>query len=182
MFRRNMQMSADSLIYTDLDSLVRLYQDPIFFNEGNRQYASDSIYMVIKNKQMEKAHLLSNAFITIQEDPVSYDQIRGTEMVAYFDSTSALTRFDALGGASTIFYLEEQGALATVNKVDSKMIYATFKDGDLERIYYYENPKNDGYPSVQMPEDERTLKGFRWEPENAGRLAAGCHLVNPAAE
>jgi len=165
MFRRDMQMSADSLNYSDLDSLVRLYQNPIFYNEGNRQYAADSIYMVIKNKQMEKAHLLANAFITIQEDPNSYDQIRGTEMVAYFDSTSALTRFDALGGASTIFYLEEKGALATVNKVESKMIYATFQDGEIERIYYYDNPKNDGYPTVQMPEEDKTLKGFRWDPE-----------------
>ena len=165
MFRRNMQMVADSLVYSDLDSLVRLYKDPIFFSDGNRQYASDSIYMVIKDRQMQKAHLLSNAFITVEEQPHCYDQIRGTEMVAYFDSTSALTRFDALGGASSIFYLEEQDVLATVNKVESKMIYATFKDGELERIYYYDNPKNDGYPSVQMPEEERTLKGFRWEPE-----------------
>ena len=165
MFRRNMQMRADSLTYSDLDSLARLYKDPVFFNEGNRQYAADSIYMVIKNKQMQKAHLLSNAFITIEEQEHCYDQIRGTEMVAYFDSTNALTRFDALGGASSIFYLEEQGALATVNKVESKMIYALFKDGDLNQIYYYENPKNDGYPTVQMPQEERTLKGFRWEPD-----------------
>ena len=165
LFRRDLQMASDSLTYTDLDSLVRLYQEPIFYNEGNRQYASDSIYMVIRNRQMEKAHLLSNAFITIQEEAHSYDQIRGAEMVAYFDSTTALTRFDALGGAASLFYLEEQNALATVNKVESKMIYATFKDGDIERMYYYENPKNDGYPTVQLPEEEKQLKGFRWEPE-----------------
>ncbi len=165
MFRRDMQMCADSLDYCDLDSLVRLYKDPIFYNQGDRQYAADSIYMVIRNKRMEKAHLLSNAFITIQEDTSSYDQIRGAEMVAYFDSTSALTRFDALGGAASVFYLVENNALATVNKVESKMIYATFKDSDIERIYYYDNPKNDGYPTVQMPQDERRLKGFRWEPD-----------------
>ena len=165
LFRRDMQLASDSLNYNDLDSLVRVYQDPIFYNEGNRQYASDSIYMVIRNKRMEKAHLLSNAFITIQEDPHSYDQIRGTEMVAYFDSTTALVRFDALGGASSLFFLEEQEALATVNKVDAKMIYATFKDGYIERMYYYDNPKNDGYPTVQLPDDEKQLKGFRWDPE-----------------
>ena len=165
LFRRDMQMAGDSLIYTDLDSLVRLYQDPIFYNEGNRQYASDSIYMVIKNRQMQRAHLLSNAFITIEEAPKTYDQIRGTEVVAYFDSTSALTRFDALGGAATLFYLEENGVLATVNKVEAKMIYATFEDGNIERIHYYDNPKNDGYPTVQLPEEDKTLKGFRWEPE-----------------
>ena len=165
LFRRNMQMVADSLTYSDLDSLVRLYQNPIFYNEGNRQYVGDSIFVVVKNQQMQRAHLLSNAFITIEEAPKCFDQIRGTEMVAYFDSTNALTRFDALGGASSIFFLEEDGVLATVNKVESKMIYATFKDGDLDHLYYYENPKNDGYPSVQLPDDERTLKGFRWEPD-----------------
>ena len=165
LFRKDIQMSSDSLTYTDLDSLVRLYQDPLVFNEGRRQYASDSIYMVIQDKRMQKAHLLSNAFITIQEDPASYDQIRGTEMVAYFDSTTALTRFDALGGASSLFFLEENGVLATVNKVESKMIYATFKDGDIDRMHYYDSPKNDGYPTVQLPKDDQKLKGFRWEPE-----------------
>jgi hypothetical protein len=165
LFRKDMQMVSDSLAYTDLDSLVRLYKDPIFYNEGNKQYAADSIFLSIRNKTVEKANLLSNAFITIEQDPSSYDQIRGAEMVAYFDSTSALTRFDALGGAASIFYLVEQNALATVNKVESKMIYATFKDGDIERMYYYDNPRNDGYPTVQLPQDERQLKGFRWEPE-----------------
>ena len=165
LFRKDMQMVSDSLSYTDLDSLVRLYKDPVFYNEGNKQYAADSIFLSIKNRTVEKANLLSNAFITIQEDTTAFDQIRGAEMVAYFDSTSALKRFDALGGAASVFYLVEQNALATVNKVESKMIYATFKDGDIERMYYYDNPKNDGYPTVQLPEDERKLKGFRWEPE-----------------
>jgi len=165
MFRSDMQMSSDSLAYNDLDSLVRVYQEPIFYNEGDRQYTADSIYLVVRNRAVEKAHLLSNAFITIQEEVLSFDQIRGAEMVAYFDSTSALTRFDALGGASSLFFLEENGALATVNKVDSKMIYATFKKGNIEKMYYYDNPKNDGYPTVQLPQEEKELKGFRWEPE-----------------
>ena len=161
LFRSDVQMSSDSLTYTDLDSLVRLYQDPLVFNEGRRQYAADSIYMVIREKRMQKAHLLSNAFITIQEDTASYDQIRGTEMVAYFDSTTALTRFDALGGAASLFYLEENGVLATVNKVESKMLYALFDKGNLDKIYYFDNAKNDAYPIVQLPKDERYMKGFR---------------------
>ena len=165
LFRRDMQMAGDSLYYTDLDSLIRLFQDPIFYNSGHRQYAADSIYVVIKERRMQRAHLLNNAFITIEEAPGAYDQIRGTEMVAYFDSTNALTRFDALGGASSLFYLEENDALATVNKVDAKMLSATFQNDSLQRMYYYDNPKNDGYPTVQLPEEDKTLKGFRWEPE-----------------
>ena len=181
MFRRNMQMVSDSLAYNELDSLVRVYKDPIVYSDGNRQYASDSIYLVMRNQKVDKAHLLSNAFITIHEQANMYDQIRGTEVIAYFDSTSALRRFDALGGASTVFYLEEQGALATVNKVESKMLYATFKDGEMEKIYYFDNPSNDGYPTVQLPEDERKLKGFRWEPERRPQSPLDVTSLTPRA-
>jgi len=165
LYRNNMQMACDSLTYSDLDSLARLYGEPLIFNEGNKQYSSDSIYVAVKNREAEKAHLLDNAFITIEEGPGAFDQIKSVEMVAYFDSTRTLQRFDALGGASSLFYLTEENALATVNKVESKMIYATFTRGNLDHIYYYDNPKNDGYPTVQLPKEEKTLKGFRWDPD-----------------
>jgi hypothetical protein len=86
-------------------------------------------------------------------------------MLAFFDSKGGLKRFDALGGASALFYIEENDALATVNKTDSKMLSANFKDGELQRIYYYEAPKNDGYPIVQLDEEEQKMKGFNWQPE-----------------
>ena len=169
LFRKDIQMSCDSLAYYDLDSLVRLYRDPLVFNEGNRQYAADSIYVVIKNKKAERARLMSNAFITTQEDTICYDQIKSTEMMAYFDSTRTLQRFDALGGATALFFLTENDALATVNKVESKMLYAVFDQGNLDKIYYFDNAKNDAYPIVQLPKDERYMKGFRWNPERKPR-------------
>ena len=167
MFREDIQLACDSLVFTELDSLVRLYKDPIVFNEGNRQYVADSIYVVVHGQAVEKAWLMSDAFITTCEDSLAhaFDQIRGAEMVAYFDSTAVLRRFDALGGASALFFLEENGSLATVNKVESKMLYATFADGELQRIYYFEDAKNDAYPVVQLPKEERELKGFRWDPD-----------------
>ncbi len=165
LFRRDMQMSCDSLVYYDLDSLVRLYRDPLVFSDGNRQYAADSIYLIIKDRKADRARLMSNAFITTKEDTVCYDQIKGAEMMAYFDTTRTLRRFDALGGATALFFLTENDALATVNKVESKMLYATFEKGNLDKIYYFDNPKNDAYPVVQLPAEERYMKGFRWEPE-----------------
>lgn len=165
MFRRDMQMSCDSLAYTGLDSLARLYGTPIVYNEGNKQYAADSIYLAMKNQEVDKAHLLNNAFITIREAEDAFDQIRSVEMVAHFDTDRNLSRFDALGGASSIFYLTEDDVLATVNKVESKMIYATFTEGEIDHLYYYDNPKNDGYPTVQLPKEDKVLKGFRWDPD-----------------
>ncbi|MBR6054154.1 MAG: hypothetical protein IKP46_02315 [Bacteroidales bacterium] len=167
MFREDTQFVCDSLVYTALDSLYRLYIDPIVYNEGNRQYVADSIFVATKNGAIDKASLMSNAFVTTAEDTTAalFDQIKGAEVLAYFDSTAALKRFDGLGGASAIFYLEENGSLATVNKVESKMLSALFVDGQVEKIFYFDEAKNDAYPVVQLPKEERQLKGFRWEPE-----------------
>ena len=165
MFKSDMQARCDSLEYTDLDSLARLFLSPIVWNEGNRQYTSDSLTVSVKNQRMDKANLMSNAFIIIQEDTLCFDQIRGTEIMAYFDSTTVLERFDALGGSSALFYLKENDAFATVNKVEARMITANFVDGEIDRISYFDSPKNDAYPLVQLPEEERQMKGFNWQPD-----------------
>ena len=164
-FRNDMQVACDSLAYTDLDSLIRLYENPIIWNEIKRQYSADSITVVVKNRSIDRASLMSNAFIIVQEDTLSYDQIRGTEMMAYFDSTGALRRFDSMGGASGVFYIEENGSLATVNKFESKMLTATLKDGNIQDLNYFDAVKTDAYPVVQMKKDEKILKGFDWQPD-----------------
>lgn len=164
-FRRDIQVRCDSMHYSDLDSIARFYKDPVIWNEENKQYYSDSLAVLIKKGRVDRASLMSNAFVVTQEDSLLYDQIKSAEIMAFFDSTSALKRFDALGGATAVFFLRENDRLATVNKVESKMLSGNFVKGNIDRIYYYDSPKNDAYPVVQFPQQERYLKGFRWIPE-----------------
>ena len=164
-FKKDMQIVCDSLLFCDLDSLARFFVEPVIWQESRKQYAADSIYVLVRNGAMDKASLMANAFISIQEDTTHYDQIKGTEMLAYFDDKGEMNRFDVLGGASALFYIEENEALATVNKPESKMLSAIFKDGEIQRIYYYDEAKNDGYPIVQLSDEDQRLKGFKWQPE-----------------
>lgn len=166
-FSGSMQARCDSLVFFELDSLVRMYIEPIIWNEnGRHQYYSDSLTILVADGRIGKANLLDNAFVIIQEDSVSFDQIKATEMMAYFDTTSALSRFDGLGSATAIFYLEENDALATVNKSESKMLSAWFADGELDRVYYFDSPKNSAYPAVQLPSEDRQMRGFRWDTDS----------------
>ena len=164
-FRHDLQVACDSLRYCELDSIARLYIDPMVWNDGNRQYSADSIAVLVKGNSIDRASLMSNAFIITQETPDLFDQIRATEVMAYFDTTTALRRFDALGGASAVFFLKEKEEFATVNKVETKMLSALFADGDLHSIYYFDSPKNDAWPVPQLKESERRMKGFNWQPE-----------------
>ena len=165
MFRKDLQLSCDSLYYSDLDSIARFFIEPIIWNEGNRQYTSDSLFVLVKSGGVDRASLMSNAFILTQEAENYYDQIKGTDVMAFFDSTSALRRFDALGGATALFYLQENEEYATVNKVESKMLSALLKDGSVEKVYYFDSPKNDAYPIAQLPPKESRMRGFNWMPE-----------------
>ena len=182
LYKSDIQIACDSLAYNDLDSLVRMYERPVVWNESNRQYSADSLFAVLKNQSLQKASLMSNAFIIIKEDTLCYDQIRATEMLAYFDTTGALSRFGAMCDANAIFYLQEDSVYATVNKSEAKMLSAYFKNGDIDRVYYFESAKNDGYPVAQMTSEERVLKGFSWQPElrPSGRQDVTPYSIRPS--
>jgi len=165
-FRKDMQVRCDSLRYSDLDSIARLYTDPIVWNEGRRQYNSDSLFVLLRNEKMERANLLSNAFIHTEEAEGYFDQIKSTDVIAYFSDSTSLRRFDALGGVTALLYLEENGAIATVNRTESRMMMATFDgEGNVDHVYNYDNPKSDAYPVVQLPAAEHKLRGFNWQPD-----------------
>ena len=179
-FREDIQMRCDSMCYCDLDSVARFYLDPIVWNDGNRQYTADSLFILVGGGGPRKASLQSNAFVVIKEDENSYDQIRGTEILAYFDSLdSSLKRFDALGGSSAIFYLRENEVFATVNKVESKMLSGILVNGDIDHVYYFEQPKNNAYPVVQLPDAERKMKGFTWRPDERPAGPEDITLIEP---
>ena len=169
-FRKDMQVRCDSLRYSDLDSIARFYVDPVVWNEGRRQYNSDSLFVLIRESRMERANLMSNAFIHTEEPGGYFDQIKSTDVLAYFSDSTALRRFDALGGVTSILYLEENDAIATVNKTESQMMMATFdSEGNVDHVYNFDSPKSDAYPVAQMPKADQMLKGFNWQPERRPR-------------
>ena len=151
--------------YNDIDSVARFYIDPVVWNEGNRQYSSDSLFILVRNNSIDRANLMSEAFIITKEDSLCFDQIKATEVIAYFDTSATLRRFDALGGASAFFYLQENETFATMNKVESKMLSAIFKEGQIDRVYYFDSPKNDAYPVAQLKMEDQRMRGFNWQIE-----------------
>ena len=160
-YKDNMQGLCDSLFYSDLDSMARLFINPVLWNEIKNQLASDSMQIIIKDGQMRKGLLLSNAFITTNEGGEFFNQIKAPEMVGYFED-GALTRFDALGGASMIFYLQEDTVITTMNKKECKIITSTLRNGELYKNHYYNDIKSNAFPIYELTEDQKRLKDFSW--------------------
>lgn len=165
MFRTDLQGICDSLVYTGIDSIARFYKDPVMWNDIKNQFTADSIQVVLKNNALNKANLLSNAYIISQEDSIHYNQIKSTEMAAYF-ANNDLYRFDALGGASAIFYLQEDSIVTVMNQKESKLLSAKITDRKIQKIKYIEQIKSDALPVYKLPMDQQQLRGFNWRAED----------------
>ena len=172
-FRDNMQIICDSLIYAGLDSIARLFGAPILWHDTKNQLTSDSMQMIIADGRFIKGNMISNSMVVMEEGNDYYNQIRGAEMTGFFNEDNELYRYDVLGGASVILYFGENGKISSVNNGEAKMISILLKNQEMERTSYYGDPKNDIIPIRLVKSDEKRFKNFKWMPEKrpASRFA-----------
>jgi len=79
-FRGDMQARSDSLTFNSIDSIARLYVNPVMWNEGS-QFTADSIQFVLTGGKLTKAELMSNAYYISREDSLYFNQIKSTDMI-----------------------------------------------------------------------------------------------------
>lgn len=162
-YRQDIQGVCDSLEFNSIDSIIRLYKNPALWHDKN-QFTADSIQLIISNGSLNKADLLSNAFVISREDSIHFNQIKGADIVAYFNE-GKLTRFDAYGGVNILFFFEEDSIITTMNAKKCRLMTATINDGKLERIRYFENIDSDAYPVIDLERSKMMLSGFRLRDE-----------------
>lgn len=160
-YRSDVQGKCDSLVYTGLDSMARFYSNPVMWQEGKNQFTADSIQAQLKNNALNKINLITNAFIAMQEDSVHFNQIKSTEMAAYF-ADNELYRFDALGGVTALFFMQEDSVITLMDREECKMMTAKIKDNKIKRTRSIQDLKQNVFPVFNLTADEQRLKGFEW--------------------
>lgn len=160
-FKSNNQIKCDSLLYSDLDSMARLFKDPVIWNEIKNQLTADSMQIVIKDGEMKKGLLLGNGFLASYDSEDFYNQIKAPEMAGFFED-GEISRFDALGGAQMLIYIPDSTVIAYANMKDCKIISSIMKDGNVQKNYYFESVKSNMYPVEDMTQEDHRLKGFNW--------------------
>lgn len=165
LFRSDLRGVCDSLIYTSIDSIARFYKNPALWNEEKTQFTADSIQLSVRNNAIYKANLIENAFIISEEDSIHYNQIKSTEMVAYFKDNDVY-RFDALGGVQAMIFLREKDSSVTLmNHKECRLLTSRMANSSIERVRYIENVKSDIHPTYQLPIEKMRLRDFKWRAD-----------------
>lgn len=157
----SLQGVADSVYYSGVDSVFRMYKEPVLWASGNQLFG-DTIYMFTKNQKADRLLLDQNAFIISEAGPDMYNQVKGNTIYGYF-SNDQLDSMHVNGNAENIYYLQDDdSAYISINRLLSAATNVYFEKGELERVVFIKEPEATMYPFKQMPDDQRKLAGFKW--------------------
>ena len=159
-FRHNVQGLCDSMVYTFIDSVAHLYGDPVLWTD-NKQISADIIDMFTRNQKMERMELTKNSFIINFKGEDYYDQIKGKNMICFFEENQ-LQLIDVKGNGQTVYYAEDGPDIVGVNNIECTDMAIHFEEGQVRNINFYVNPVGVLYPLDQAPENKLILKGFVW--------------------
>lgn len=171
-FRGEMQGRCDSLVFNKKNGIMNLFYEPILWAKM-AQLSSDTITIYEKDNEIRRAYLRKQALIITHVDSTKYyNQVSGTNMNAYFDSTE-IRRVDISGNAKTIYFLEQEDENDTtiiitrkgMNRLYSSTISLGFEDGDIITATYRNKPDGVLYPMTQINKKEERVESFKWKPE-----------------
>lgn len=160
-FKTDLQAVCDSLSYSTQDSIFRFFKKPVVWSDTS-QFVADTINMQLKNQQLDRIYLLQNSLIINSPDERFFNQIKGRNVVARFDS-SEIRRMDVEGSAETIYYAQDESkAYVGVNKTVSSEMRLYFRDNNVQRIKFFGQSTANLIPMEQADHEALKLPGFRW--------------------
>lgn len=163
MYRPDSQMVCDSLVLLNTDSIIRLYIEPVMWNESN-QITSDSMAIYTRNELIDKAHFMGDPIMGMEIDTMYYNQVGGKDMTAYF-ADGEVYRNDVQGNAQTIYYMQEEDSpeVTGLMYIESASISFYMTEGEIDKIAYKQNPTYVLYPMNMIPEGQKQrLNDFDW--------------------
>ena len=163
MYRPDSQMVCDSLVLLNTDSIIRLYIEPVMWNESN-QITSDSMAIYTRNELIDKAHFMGDPIMGMEIDTMYYNQVGGKDMTAYF-ANGEVYRNDVQGNAQTIYYMQEEDSpeVTGLMYIESASISFYMTEGEIDKIAYKQNPTYVLYPMNMIPEGQKQrLNDFDW--------------------
>jgi len=160
-YKSDLQGICDSIVFLFSDSTINLYGNPVLWSEEN-QLSADFIKIILSNNNIKELYLYAASFIISEEDTLQFNQIKGKDMVGYFEDNK-LSVIDVKGNGQTVYYVkEDDGSETGVNVSESSELTIYLEENKVEKIFFKSKPDATLFPTQQLPDDKKELKGFRW--------------------
>lgn len=161
-YNDSVQAVCDSLFYSSEDSVFRLYQKPLLFNNKS-QVAGDTIYLFTLNKKAKRMYVFENGIIINEANALMYNQIGGRTINGYLkDGVMDYMRVKGSPAESIFYPQDNDSAYIGMNRSKGDVIDVYFEKQTVHRIKFINDIDGTLYPIRQSPEDQKYLKNFKW--------------------
>lgn len=165
-FRSDFQAVCDSVASSSLDSVIRMYIEPVMWHQAN-QITSEQTDIHTLNQQLDYAEFIGKPLMVSELDTAHYNQVAGRTMYSYFRNNE-IYRDDVEGNAETIYYMQDDDTkeLQGMMSITSSDMTFYIEEQEITGITYRGNPEYHLYPMEKIPEDVPLfLQGFTWQAE-----------------
>lgn len=163
-FSDSLQAVCDSLYYNGIDSVFQLFKEPVVWASGS-QVTGDTILLYTKDKKADRMLVYENGLLVNKTGENMYNQIRGNRINGTFVDGN-IDNMRAKGNAESIYYAkDEEENLVGINRASGDIIDMRFRNKELYEVVFISEVKGTMYPVRQMPESEKSLRGFKWQEE-----------------
>ncbi|MCB0820374.1 MAG: hypothetical protein KDC13_07105 [Bacteroidetes bacterium] len=160
-YKSDFQGRCDSLVYAEADSMMRLFRNPVIWNDEN-QLTADTIFIQLANDELDRLFLQRAGFIASQVDSLHFNQIKGRDITGYFEDNE-LSRVHVRGNGESVYFAEDDdGKYIGINKAVCSDMMIYLDSSSISSIMFYVEPEATLFPTNQLPEDEMKLRGLRW--------------------
>jgi len=159
-YRIDLQGVCDSLIYNTVDSTLRLYKNPILWNESY-QITGDTIKILLNDSTIERMNVLNYSFVIQRIDTSYYNQLKGRNLTVYFDAGEAY-KMVMEGNGETVYYNLDSKDATPLELYKSSASFITFsiKKRKIVKIKWESESKMDVYPIPDLTPDVKFLQSF----------------------
>lgn len=163
-FSDSMQGRCDSIVYSMADSTLRMIKDPVaWFRQS--QVTGDTILAFLENNKVKKVFIPNNALLIQQSGPAKaqmFDQIQGKTLTANFVNDKMDNAIVFPNAECIYFSKDEVGAYLGVVQGQSERMRVTFKDEEVNNVYFEQDPKHTMSPLTKVNISETRLSRFQW--------------------
>ncbi len=180
-YRRDMQGLCDSMRFTQRDSTLRMYINPVVWSD-DQQIFGNVIELLLNDSTIERATLPDQGFAAQAIEGDHYNQLSGKEMVAHFVA-GEMRRLDINGNVEIIMYPEESDS--TINKIvnaQSSFLTATFRGRTTEYIKLWPETTGAATPLFLAKKSIYFLPKFKWFEGMRPLSPTDIFIIPPAME
>ncbi|MBX2922200.1 MAG: hypothetical protein KF746_08420 [Chitinophagaceae bacterium] len=163
-FSDSMQAVCDSMYFSGIDSVFRLFTDPVVWAKES-QITGDTIFLHTKNKKPQRVEVWENAFSISKSNDEYFNQLKGNVINGYF-ADGEIEHIRAKGSAESLYYLQDEDSAYTgVNYAQADLINLYLAKRELQRITWINEITGGFYPVREVPEERKRFRSFKWQEE-----------------